>query len=402
MVSPAVAPVVTRQGVAAAEPMAPALAREGMVADAAESAVPRLVLALAVILPAGLLLQAVASHAEYRQPLVPVVVWLGMLAAATWLAPRACADDLGTEEAVAAIAIAVVAVTAIGLDRRGHATATTVDWTILGVIWLLALVALTSPASVWVPGSALVMAVHAVFILRLLGVSPLGLARLAGSVYAMVLILAIFAALRPALRTHTEMAARRSELGSSSAAERAKAAAIHKDRRERLALLEMEALPLLRGIAEGVLDPADPAVRRRCAQHAGTLRQALADRSHQAGGLLARLEPVLSAARARDVPVELQLIGDPGDPIEDVAQATVAAVDTVLRTLPPQPVMLTVLRSGDEAELYLTFERAPQDRQEAVGPAHAVPAVAAWRASVETEEGGQGSLEVHWRTAVPA
>jgi hypothetical protein len=387
---------------AAAEPVAPALTREGMVVDAAESAVPRMVLALAVILPIGLLLQAVVDHTEYRHPLLPVVVWLAMLAAATWLAPRARADDLGTEEAAAAIAIAVVAVTAIGLDRRAQAATTTVDWTILGVIWLLALVALTSPARVWVPGAALVMGVHAVFILRLLGVNPLGLARLAGSVYAMAVILAIFAALRPALRTHAQMAARRSELGSRSAAERAKAAALHKDRRERLALLELEALPLLRGIAEGVLDPADPAVRRRCAQHAVTLRQALADRSRQAGGLLARLEPALSAARARDVPVEVQVIGDPGHPAEDVTQATVAAVDALLRTLPPQPVTLTVLRSGGEAELYLTFERAPRDRHEAVGPAHAVPAAAGWRASVEAEAAGRGCLEVHWRTAVPA
>jgi hypothetical protein len=35
-------------------------------------------------------------------------------------------------------------------------------------------------------------------------------------------------------------------------------------------------------------------------------------------------------------------------------------VDTALRALPPQPVMLTVIAAGDEAELYLTFsEPAP-------------------------------------------
>jgi hypothetical protein len=413
VVSHAAVPALTREGADTAGPTAPlvsragvaapsAVTREGMVADVAASAVPRLVIALAVILPTGLLLQALVDHAEYRHPLVPVVVWLGMLAVAAWLVPRAYADRLSTANAVAAIAVAVVVVTVIGLDRTPHVTTEYVDWTILGVIWLLAILTLGSPARVWVPGSALVLAVHAVFILRFVGVNPLGLARLAASAYAMVVILAIFAALRATLHTRARMATRRAELGSRSAAERAAAAAIHKDRRERLALLEVEALPLLRGIAEGTLDPADPAVRGRCVQHAETLRRALADRSLQAGGLLARLQPALSAARARDVPVEVQVIGDPGNPTEDVVQATVAAVDGVLRTLPPQPVILTILRSGDEVELYLIFEHAPQGGYDVAGPAAAVPAAAAWRAAVEAGEAGRGCLEIHWRTAVPA
>jgi hypothetical protein len=402
VVSPAAAAAARREAVDAAKPVAPAVTRGGVVADATESAAPRFVGALAVILPAGLLLQALFNHAEYRQPLVPVVVWLGMLAAAAWLVPRACADDLGTADAMAAVTIALVAVTAIGLDRRAHGTAEAVDWTILGVVWLLALVVLSCPARVWVPGSALVLAVHAVFVLRLQGMNPLGLARLAGSAYAMAVILAIFAALRPTMTTHAEMAVRRAGLGARSAAERAAAAAIHQDRRDRLALLEQQALPLLRGIAEGTLDPADPAVRRHCAQHAGTLRRALADRSRPAGGLLARLEPALSAARARDVPVEVQVIGDPGHPTEDVAQATLATLDGVLRSLPAQPVTLTVLKAGDAVELYLTFGRAPQGRCDVAGLAPAVPAVAAWRATLEAEEAGPGCLEIHWRTAVPA
>jgi len=151
-VSHAAAAAVTREGVDAAGPVVtragvagpPAVAREGMVEHVAASAVPRLVVALAVILPTGLLLQALVNHTEYRQPLVPVVVWLAMLAAAAWLVPRAFADRLSTADTVAAIAIAVVVVTAIGLDRTPHVTPMTVDWTILGVIWLLAILALSS------------------------------------------------------------------------------------------------------------------------------------------------------------------------------------------------------------------------------------------------------------------
>jgi hypothetical protein len=420
-------------------PVAPVLNREGVVADATGSAAPRFLGALAVIMPVCLLIQSLVNHAAYRQPLVPVVVWLGMLALAARLVPRAGAGGLGTADAVAAVGIAVVAVTAIGLDRRAQTAARTVDWTILGVVWLLALIALSGPARVWVPGSALVLAVHAVFVLRTLGVSPLGLARLAASGYAIGTILAVFAAVRSILRTRAEMAVRHAELVSRSAAERAAVAAIHKDRRDRLALLEMEALPLLRGIAEGTLDPGERTVRRQCAHHAVTLRRALADRSQRASGLLAGLEPALRAARVRDVHVEIQVIGDPAPPIEAVAQAALAAVDGVLSTLSPQWAILTVLGSGDEVELYLTFDRAPQGRYDMAGPYDVAglgqadlgglgqadlgglgqadlgglgqadlgglgqaAAASAWWATVEVDQTGRGCLEVHWRTVVPA
>jgi hypothetical protein len=328
-------------------------------------------------------------------------VWLGMLAVAAWLMPRARAGNLSNAHAAVAIAVAVAAVTAIGLDRRATGAAMNVDWTILGVIWLLALLALITPAWVWVPGAALVTAIHSVFIVQALGFSPLGLTRLAASSYAVVSILAVFAALRPALRTHAEMEVRRAALASRSAAERAAVAAIGEVRRDRLALLEMEALPLLRGIAGGTLDTSDGAVRQRCAEHAATLRRALVDRAYQPSVLLACLESVAGPARERGVLVEVQVIGDPGDPGENVVRATAAAVDQVLRALPPQPVVLTVLGagpgSGDEGEMYLTFERPPVAGFEVAGLGGAVPAGAAWRATLEAEDDGPGCLEIRWQ-----
>ena len=57
------------------------------VAEATESAAPRFAGVFAIVLPAGLLFQALIDHASYRHPVVPVVVWLGMLAGAIWLCP---------------------------------------------------------------------------------------------------------------------------------------------------------------------------------------------------------------------------------------------------------------------------------------------------------------------------
>jgi hypothetical protein len=73
-----------------------AVTPQGAVAEATESAALRFASVFAVALPAGLLVQALADHASYRHPVVPVVVWLGMLVAAAWLVPRARAGDLGT------------------------------------------------------------------------------------------------------------------------------------------------------------------------------------------------------------------------------------------------------------------------------------------------------------------
>ena len=146
----------------------------GAVAVGTESAAPLFVGALAVILPVGMLAQTLATLGEYRQPLAAVTVWLGILLAAAWLVPRALACGLSRLEAVAAIAVAVAAVTVIGLDRRVHPAAGTLDWTILGTVWLLALVALTRSAWLWVPGAALVIAAHAFFVVDVLGATPLG------------------------------------------------------------------------------------------------------------------------------------------------------------------------------------------------------------------------------------
>jgi hypothetical protein len=373
----------------------------GAVAVGTESAAPLFVGALAVILPIGMLLQVLASLGNYRLPLAAVAVWLGILLAAAWLVPRALARGLSRPEAVTAIAVAVAAVTAIGLDRRTYLAAGSLDWAILGTVWLLALVALSRSAWLWVPGAALMFAAHAFFVVNLLGATPLGLARVAAGGYAMGVVLAIFAALRPTLRTHSEIAVRRAELGSRSAAERAAVAAIHADRTDRMALLEEEALPLLRGIADGSLDPADPAVRRKCAEHATTLRRALVHRTEQAGGVLAGLGPALGTARARDMPVEVQVVGDPGQPDRAVAQATLAAVHRVIQALPPQPVILTVLSAGAEVELYLTFRLAPAElgpvRADLAGLGQPGSAAAAWRVTLDAEPTSPGCLEVSWR-----
>jgi hypothetical protein len=211
-----------------------------------------------------------------------------------------------------------------------------------------------------------------------------------------MVVLVVFAALRPTWRTQAGMAARRALLASRSVAERAAAAAVHEDRRRRLTLLEADALPLLRGIADGTLDPADSEVRDQCARHAATLRRALVDRARDAEGLLAELDPALRAARARGLPVEVQVVGDPGRPTPEVAAATLAVVDGIMRALPPHPVTLTILASEDDVELYVSFGMPPQATPDVLELRRSVPVIARWRATVDVGDTGAGCLEVRW------
>jgi hypothetical protein len=372
---------------------------DGAATDPQESELPRMAGMLAAIWQFAILILVLADLPDYRQPAVPVAAWLGMLAAAAWLVPRVRAGGLNGADAAIAVAVAVAVVALVGWDRRVNGATGTVDWSVLGTGWLLALVALSRPAWEWVSGALLIFAVHAFFTIRLLGVTSLGLARLALTAYVLVVILVIFSALRPTLRTHARLAARRAALASRSAAERAAMAAVQADRRGRLALLEVDALPLLRGIADGTLDPADAAVRERCGTHAAALRRALVDRVQNAGWLLAELEPALRGARARGLPVDVQVVGDPGRPSWEVTSATLAAVDGVLSALPPHPVTLTMLASGNEVELYLTFGAVLTAAPDLTGLARKVPATTRWCAAVDVDDTGAGCLEVRWHKA---
>ncbi|MGH3226801.1 MAG: hypothetical protein ACRDPY_50340, partial [Streptosporangiaceae bacterium] len=253
----------------------------------------------------------------------------------------------------------------------------------------------------WIPGALAVFAVHAALLIRVAGASALSLSKVAAAGYILAGVLIAFAAVRPTLAMHTRMAARRAALASRSEAERAAAAAVLQDRQSRLARLELEALPLLHGIADETLDPADADVRERCARHAAVLRHSLTDRAPSAGGLAAGLQPALEAAGARGLLVDLQVIGDPGLEEPEVARAVLMAVDAVLSALPPHQVMLTVLASGGDVELYLTFSAPLRVTPDLSLFGRDVPAAARWHATLTAEPTGTGCLELSWRKAGP-
>jgi hypothetical protein len=365
--------------------------------DTTEVGIMRMVGALAVIMPSVALIQVLANSRDYRQPAAAIVIWLAVLGAGVWLVPRSRTGGLAAGEAAAAIAVAVAAVAAIGTAHRTHGDPRSVDLAILGTVWLLVLVVMSRPARTWIPAALLVYAVQGALLIRDGGLSPLSLSELGAAGYIIAAVLIVFAALRPTLAMHASMAARQASLASRSAAERAAAAAIQQERRGRLAVLEKEALPLLRGIADGTLNPAEASVREKCARHAAVLRHSLTGGAPGAGGLVAGLEPALRAAAAQGLPVTVQTIGDPGTVQPPVARAVLTTMDAVISALPPHQVMLTVLASGDDVELYLTFGMSLRSTPDLTRFGRDLPAAARWHASVSATETGGGCLEVSWR-----
>jgi hypothetical protein len=99
--------------------------------------------------------------------------------------------------------------------------------------------------------------------------------------------------------------------------------------------------------------------------------------------------------------VKVQVVGEPGNPVREVAAAALAAVDGVMSALPPHPVTLTVLESGEEVELYVIFDGPLRAIPDVAGLRRNVPATERWRAEVDVDDAGAGYLQVRWRKAVP-
>lgn len=402
--------------------------------DIAQAGLMRMVGTIAVFPPCLAIIQVLTTSDNYREPVAAVAVWLAVLAAGAWLVPRLGAGGLSAGETAAAIAIAVAAVALVALARQPHATPGSVDLAILGTVWLLVLVVVSRSALVWIPAALVVFTVHSVLLVRSQGLNRVSLSELEVAAYISAAILITFAALRPTVAVYATIAARRSSLASKSAAERAAAVAIGQERRSRLAVLENEALPLLRALADGTLDATAADVRDSCARHAAALRHSLTGQPPGASGLAAGLEPALRAARERGLLVDVQLIGDPGAPPPPLARAVQATVGAVLGALPPQQVTLTVLadggdlNSGDEdtsgpdtsdedtsdedtngrdtsdedlkgtdVEMFLTFDAPPGSIPDLARFGLELPAAARWHAAVSAADSGGGYLEVSWR-----
>src|SRR5262249_44069505 len=87
------------------------------------------------------------------------------------------------------------------------------------------------------------------------------------------------------------------------------AEALHRSRLDRYQTVRRSVVPLLTGLAAGVLDPADRRTQRRCAVEASRLRRLSAETDDVPDPLLHELRACADLAYSRGVLVDLQVVG---------------------------------------------------------------------------------------------
>jgi hypothetical protein len=130
---------------------------------------------------------------------------------------------------------------------------------------------------------------------------------------------------------------------------------LHRDRQERYAGLDT--VPLLTGLAAGVLDPADDRVRIRCAVAAGQLRRLIAERDEAPDPLVHEVLACVDTAERRGVTVYFGTCGRRQVPPLPVRRALTEPVLTALVTArsqarvtvigSPEAVTVSVVADGD-------------------------------------------------------
>jgi hypothetical protein len=159
--------------------------------------------------------------------------------------------------------------------------------------------------------------------------------------------------------TQTEAAARERAV----IAERLRAA-----RRARWLAVQQTAGPLLRELAAGAADPADPEVRRACAVAAARLRRLMAESDDAPGPLVHELHACADVAERRGVAVDIETLGAlPGVPADVRRVITDTAIAILTTAVSQVRVTLTALPEGVAVSLVADSPAAPPQPAAALG-----------------------------------
>jgi hypothetical protein len=136
------------------------------------------------------------------------------------------------------------------------------------------------------------------------------LARFLTVAYATVGVQVLFGYINLHLLRAAQETRRLAAVKAEQSARLAGAEAVHAGRQQRYGELRDRAEPLLHGLAEGRLDPADPAVQRSAGIEASRLRRLFAETDDTAHPLLHELRACADIAERRDVNVTIHHHGD--------------------------------------------------------------------------------------------
>ncbi|SQE00014.1 putative signal transduction histidine kinase [Parafrankia sp. Ea1.12] len=341
---------------------------------------------------------------------VPAAVlhWLSMalvVLPAAWTAYR---RPLRRAEAIILMVLALAVTAAVGFNiapthtdaaaGTGGPPSRISTWPVLILPLLLALLAVSRLFVEWIVAIAATVTVLDLLVLRGAGTGPLALAQLLTATNGQIAIQVMVSMGGPLLRRTADQVARAVEAETAQAAAARSTAAIRQDRARGLATVEREVLPLLEAVADGLLDPGDPAVRERCGRHATAVRRALVTGATGALGSLA--EPVFEA-RARGLDLEVQVVGEaPWIPAR-VSERLAAVLPGLLRAVPAagaEHAVLTLICEEGDGRLFLTYPAAaPPELTALTGIAggEVFPVSEVLSVSADADD-GQVCVEVAW------
>lgn len=258
-----------------------------------------------------------------------------------------------------AVTLAATAASALSLPPGGAATS--LDWAYGVVGWIGAIFLLERPLGELV---AFLVAVAGINFCSLLLVPGLGidpyLNFLSASIGTVGYPLAVGVA-AAMLRTVAKQAYSASRRSAQIQAEETLATALHELRQRRFDDLSRNALPLLRGLADGQLDPNDGVVQRSCAIEAARMRRLFAESDGVPDQLMHELRMCVEVAERRGITVDLQTHGACPDPPLDIrralTEAPLAALATartwarVTVTASPDGIAVSTVSDSDDVQI---------------------------------------------------
>ncbi|MFN2497035.1 MAG: histidine kinase, partial [Pseudonocardiaceae bacterium] len=165
---------------------------------------------------------------------------------------------------------------------------------------------------------------------------------------------------------------------------------MHTSRAQRYGYLAIESRALLAGLADGLLDPGDAEVRRRCAIEASRLRRLFAETDDVADPILHELRACADVAERRNVTVDLVALGQlPQLPV-DIRRALLDAPLVALSTTASR-ARVTVVANPDEVVVSVLGDVAPGTRIPRISQP-SPPTVTI----TEDHEKGQLWAQAHW------
>jgi signal transduction histidine kinase len=345
---------------------------------------------------ANALVPIVAHRSSYRSVGVELVTWAVLAGVGVVGSIRLLRRRTGPVGSwlLAAVALAASAVATAAVASGQELTPA--HWALGATGWFGMIVLLRRP----IAELATLIVINAGFTLVVLlhdGVADrVSLARFLLMVYVMAALQLGLALVVGALDRTGRRAAAAAERQATISRRVQVAEALHRGRLDRYETVRRSVVPLLVGLANGELDPADRRTQRRCAVEESRLRRLFAETDDVADPLLHELRACADIAYRRGIPVDLQVVGQLPVLSRPVRRALTEAPLHALAGSRRQ-ARVTVFGRSDEVTVSVLADAQLGEPAELPTPLDRALTVTVLESMIEQEGENRRWIEARWR-----